>query len=51
MTLEHTVKSYDEELKRLQQEIASMGFAIIERARHGSGRRDARVFIVARKPQ
>ena len=25
MTLEHTVKSYDEELKRLQQEIASMG--------------------------
>jgi ubiquinone/menaquinone biosynthesis C-methylase UbiE len=35
---------------QLEAEIAGMGFAIIERARHGSGRKDARVFIVARKP-
>jgi ubiquinone/menaquinone biosynthesis C-methylase UbiE len=36
---------------QLEAEIARSGFAIIERARHGSGRKDARVFIVARKPQ
>jgi len=33
----------------LEREIAAAGFAIIERARHGSGRKDARIFIVARK--
>ena len=36
---------------QLEAEIARMGFSIIERARHGSGRRDPRIFIVARKPQ
>jgi ubiquinone/menaquinone biosynthesis C-methylase UbiE len=36
---------------QLEAEIAAMGFAIIERARHGSGRNDARIFLVARKPQ
>lgn len=35
---------------KLEREIAGAGFAIIERARHGSARRDARIFIVARKP-
>jgi ubiquinone/menaquinone biosynthesis C-methylase UbiE len=33
----------------LECEIQAAGFAIIERARHGSGRKDARIFIVARK--
>lgn len=31
----------------LEQEIEAAGFAIIERARHGSGRKDARIFLVA----
>lgn len=34
----------------LEAEIAAAGFAIVERARHGSGRKDARIFLVARKP-
>ena len=34
----------------LEAEIANAGFAISERGRHGSGRKDARIFIVARKP-
>ncbi|MBL8531202.1 MAG: class I SAM-dependent methyltransferase [Hyphomonadaceae bacterium] len=34
---------------QLEQEIAAAGFAIEERARHGSGKRDPRVFLVARK--
>lgn len=33
----------------LETEIAAAGFAIMERERHGSGRKDARIFIVARK--
>ena len=33
----------------LEREIEAAGFAIIERARHGSGRKDARIFIAARK--
>jgi ubiquinone/menaquinone biosynthesis C-methylase UbiE len=33
----------------LESEIAGAGFTIIERARHGSERKDARIFIVARK--
>lgn len=33
----------------LEREIEAAGFAIVERARHGSGRKDARIFIVARK--
>jgi hypothetical protein len=33
----------------LEREIEAAGFAIIERARHGSKRKDARIFIVARK--
>jgi hypothetical protein len=33
----------------LEAEIAGAGFTIIERERHGSGRKDARIFIVARK--
>jgi ubiquinone/menaquinone biosynthesis C-methylase UbiE len=33
----------------LEAEIASAGFTIKERARHGSGRKDARIFLVARK--
>jgi ubiquinone/menaquinone biosynthesis C-methylase UbiE len=33
----------------LEAEIADAGFAIIERGRHGSERKDARIFIVARK--
>jgi ubiquinone/menaquinone biosynthesis C-methylase UbiE len=32
----------------LESEIARAGFTIIERARHGSERKDARIFIVAR---
>lgn len=34
----------------LQREIESAGFEIIERARHGSGRKDARIYFVARTP-
>lgn len=34
----------------LEGEIRRAGFEIIERARHGSGRKDARIFIVARAP-
>jgi ubiquinone/menaquinone biosynthesis C-methylase UbiE len=30
-------------------EVQAAGFTIVERARHGSGRKDARIFIVARK--
>jgi ubiquinone/menaquinone biosynthesis C-methylase UbiE len=33
----------------LESEIARAGFAIVERARHGSERKDTRIFIVARK--
>lgn len=33
----------------LEAEIAGAGFEIIERARHGSKRRDARIFIVVRR--
>jgi ubiquinone/menaquinone biosynthesis C-methylase UbiE len=33
----------------LEGEIERAGFTIIERTRHGSGRKDARIFIVARK--
>jgi ubiquinone/menaquinone biosynthesis C-methylase UbiE len=33
----------------LEREIEAAGFAIIERARHGSGRKDARIFIAGRK--
>jgi ubiquinone/menaquinone biosynthesis C-methylase UbiE len=33
----------------LEREIETAGFAIVERARHGSGRKDARIFIAARK--
>lgn len=35
----------------LESEIEGAGFTIIERARHGSKRKDARIFIVARKAQ
>ncbi|HRD77825.1 MAG TPA: class I SAM-dependent methyltransferase [Hyphomicrobiaceae bacterium] len=35
--------------EQLEAEIAASGFTIIERARHGSGRRDPRLFVVARK--
>jgi len=34
----------------LEREIESAGFAIVERARHGSGHKDPRIFIVARAP-
>lgn len=34
----------------LEAEIANAGFAISERGRHGSERKDARIFIVARNP-
>jgi ubiquinone/menaquinone biosynthesis C-methylase UbiE len=33
----------------LESEIERAGFVIIERARHGSNRKDARIFIVARR--
>jgi ubiquinone/menaquinone biosynthesis C-methylase UbiE len=33
----------------LESEIEHGGFTIVERGRHGSGRRDTRIFIVARK--
>lgn len=32
-----------------EREIEAAGFAIVERARHGSGPKDARIFIVAQK--
>jgi ubiquinone/menaquinone biosynthesis C-methylase UbiE len=35
----------------LEGEIERAGFTIIERTRHGSGRKDARIFIVARKAE
>lgn len=34
----------------LEAEIKGAGFTIVDRARHGSGRKDARIFIVARRP-
>lgn len=34
---------------RLEREFAEAGLQTIERARHGSGRKDPRIFIVARK--
>ncbi len=33
----------------LGDEIDAAGFSVIERARHGSGRKDARIFLVAQK--
>lgn len=36
---------------QLESEIEAAGFTIIERARHGSGRKDARIFIAARKSE
>jgi ubiquinone/menaquinone biosynthesis C-methylase UbiE len=36
--------------EEFEREIERAGFTIIERARHGSERKDARIFIVARKP-
>lgn len=35
--------------EELEREIAAAGFEIVERARHGSGRKDARIFLAARK--
>jgi ubiquinone/menaquinone biosynthesis C-methylase UbiE len=35
----------------LENEIERAGFTILERARHGSERKDARIFIVARKAE
>ncbi len=32
----------------LEQDVAAAGFTVLERARHGSGRRDPRIFLVAR---
>ncbi len=34
---------------RLEAEIAAAGFTVEERARHGSRRKDPRIYIVARK--
>lgn len=34
----------------LEAEMAAAGFMILERARHGSGRKDPRIFLVAKKP-
>ena len=34
----------------LESDIVSAGFSIIERARHGSGKKDPRIFLVAQKP-
>lgn len=34
----------------LEHDVATAGFTIIYLERHGSGRKDARIFIVARKP-
>jgi SAM-dependent methyltransferase len=36
--------------RALEGDIEGVGFEIIERARHGSGRKDPRIFIVARAP-
>lgn len=36
--------------RALEREIETAGFEIIERARHGSGRKDRRIYIVARVP-
>lgn len=36
--------------RALQREIEGAGFDVIETARHGSGRRDPRIYIVARAP-
>ncbi len=36
--------------ERLEQEMEEAGFAIVERARHGSGRKDPRIYLVARSP-
>lgn len=33
----------------LEQEVTAAGFSIVERARHGSGGKDARIFLVAQK--
>lgn len=33
----------------LERDLAEAGFTVVERDRHGSGRKDARVFLVARK--
>ena len=35
--------------QELEREIAAAGFEIVERDRHGSKRKDARIFLVARK--
>lgn len=35
--------------EELEREVAAAGFEIIERGRHGSGRKDPRLFLVARK--
>lgn len=34
----------------LERDVAASGFEIVERARHGTTRKDARIYIVARKP-
>lgn len=34
----------------LETDIERAGFEIVERARHGSGRKDPRIFVVARRP-
>lgn len=34
----------------LEYEFESAGFEIVDRARHGSGRKDPRIYIVARRP-
>ncbi len=34
----------------LEKDIEKAGFSVIERGRHGSGRNETRIFIVARKP-
>jgi hypothetical protein len=33
----------------LEGEMAESGFGVVESARHGTGRRDARIFIVGRR--
>ena len=35
--------------EKLEREIAEAGFEITERARHGTKKGDARIFLVARK--
>ena len=34
----------------LEADMVAAGFSIVEQARHGSGRRDPRIFLVARRP-